>query len=342
MAKRYLLVGDPHVTPDSLDDCRALIDHICDVMCREGGVDRVVFLGDLHHTHSIVHADVLSFWLKSLRRIASLSNDGAAVCLVGNHDKSTDKNTPCHALEAYSSVALIVDCPLFIEGNVLCVPYLHDPSGLADTVRAVACSGKKPLLLCHQTFDGSVYENGFYASDGIDHSDIEASLIISGHIHKPQRFGNVWYPGSPRWRTLSDANESRCVWVVDVNNGVVTAQRPYSTDGICSAVLRSTYRDGVLIDGPDPFLATSRRWSMWHFDVHGDSFLSKGLLGQLSAIERSRVRFHETSVAVPPVRESDGVMVAFGRYLESFDSVKHHGTPVSVLRKMVWERMGYE
>src|SRR5690606_29183747 len=64
-----------------------------------------------------------------------------------------------------------------------------------------------------------MYDNGFYAPGGLDHTRVPQKRIVSGHIHTAQEFGNVWYPGTPRWENRNDANLDKGVWDVSVAGG---------------------------------------------------------------------------------------------------------------------------
>jgi DNA repair exonuclease SbcCD nuclease subunit len=93
------------------------------------------------------------------------------------------------------------------------LPYYSNPEEFVDAANKLASYGIQTLF-CHQTFQGSQFENGFYAPEGIDQNLVQVPYIVSGHIHKNQRLGKVLYPGTPKWDTLSDANETKGIWVL--------------------------------------------------------------------------------------------------------------------------------
>ena len=96
-------------------------------------------------------------------------------------------------------------------------------------------------VVCHQTFAGSDYGNGFYAKDGINPDLIPQKKIIGGHIHSGQEFGKVFYVGSPRWRTLTDANQDRAIWLIEFDGeGNLLNKTPFSTNGVCRRVFAAT------------------------------------------------------------------------------------------------------
>jgi len=117
--------------------------------------------------------------------------------------------------------------------------------------------GWKPLhlypvrCLCHQTFDGAKFSEGFYTTDGIDSSLIKTDLIISGHIHIEQRWANVYYPGTQdttpeRFLTLEQKAlevDSYAKWrIVDVGQFYVSTRGNVSTAG---SLLADRINDGL-------------------------------------------------------------------------------------------------
>src|SRR5208282_3433609 len=73
------------------------------------------------------------------------------------------------------------------------------------------------ILLCHQTFEGSQFENGFYAPEGVDQTLIPQKVVISGHIHNRQTVGKVTYIGTPRAVTANEANQDKGISILDTD-----------------------------------------------------------------------------------------------------------------------------
>jgi len=321
---RYLFVGDPHAEPTSLKDCTALARHIITLASKHKAT--VVMAGDLYHTHAIVHAMVQYYWWSFFE--SCRSNNVDVIVLKGNHDIPGIEGSKATALIAHISQCHAVLYEPVVYSGVLFCPY-------TSAEQLVKWSNDHPeckTLFCHQTFDGSVYDNGFYAGDGVDPEHILQDQVISGHIHTPQEFGKVWYPGAPRWRTLSDANVDRAVWLLDFDDqGVLQGRQPFDTGAVCRRiyVLEDTeaapldikhdprHQYNVLSKGPRSWLETRKPvfegWSRWR-GVRTDS---------------------EAAIAV---RESDGVAVAFKKFLESYQP--RYSTDKDELRQLVKERIG--
>lgn len=338
---RYLLVGDPHATVEELDDCEGLIDCIVDVFKTEDHIDAVVLLGDLHHNHAIVHVDVMAFWRRALYRL--LETVSRVIIIRGNHDAPTSGST-AHALMSYAEIpgVVVVDRPMVLDG-IAFVPYTADREAFVAACKDLDV-GKPPprTLICHQTFDGSRYENGFYAGDGIDPALVPQARVISGHIHAPQSFGKVWYPGAPRWRTVSDANTERLVYVQEFDvEGYPAVARRYPTHLWCRAIWKTTVRDGQVVDGPA--LDDSRVNPMadqWHIDLHGTAEGNKTLAADLAQRTGTHIRCFNTDTHAPKVRESEGIETAFRRWLGGYRP--RHNTPLPVLEAMAAARFAWK
>lgn len=233
---RILRVGDPHVKPSNLAESEKLMEYVYSLAPT---VDRIEILGDLFHTHAILRLEVIEFWDKWLRR---LSDAVETVVLEGNHDRSGDYNNSYSALTLFARLGKanlkIITEPTLL-GDILYVPYLHDSEKFIST-----CNGfeSAKVIVCHQTFNGSKFENGFYAPDGIDANRLSCSVIFSGHIHARQQFGKVTYPGTARWDSVSDANQIKGLSIY--THGDAITEEFFPTDTVCQPILSFQFKEG--------------------------------------------------------------------------------------------------
>lgn len=207
---KLLIVGDPHVRADDIEDCENLLTGVLKTAKSEKP-DFVLFLGDLFHNHSIVHLAVLNFWQKWFTKFKQEKIE--VIALKGNHDFGLS-NPDHHALEPFKELAIIVDKPTEI-GDHLFLPYFG-PKRMEEFYEHT--KSHYSVVFCHETFNGARYDNGFYAPDGMDQTKVNAPLIVSGHIHtfgELQALNKVIYPGSPRWMTASDANQHKAIYLFD-------------------------------------------------------------------------------------------------------------------------------
>jgi DNA repair exonuclease SbcCD nuclease subunit len=316
MPTKVLYVGDPHARPDCLDEMQRLVDYCYDIVAEEK-CQYILFTGDQYHTHSIINLAVMAFWQ---RAFSQLSSRAAVIALVGNHDKSGVTGDDNNAMMLHQYVKVIAEPELSPWGALL-VPYIHDAK---EFVRVCQAFHHLESLVCHQTFDGSKYENGFYASDGVDPNLIPQKHVISGHIHTPQEFGKVWYPGSPRWQTVADANTERAVWVVEhADDGTILNRKPYPTKDVCKAIYRFEDR-GELVDAN---LASTK--ATVYVDVFGTELYVKER--QREYEDRGwRVRTFPETNRTMKVKESDGLAVAFTKFVEAY-AAKNQTPPTRLL-----------
>ena len=239
---KILRCGDPHVQVSNLEDSTKLFKFIYDT-AKKFKVDRIELLGDLYHSHSVKRVEVENFWDRIL---LTLSDDFQVVVLLGNHDMANQKDRFSeNALTVHSRIAddnLIIVAEPIILGNIGYIGYIHDAKEFVEAANSM----KTKVLVCHQTFDGAKYENGFYAPDGIDANLLSHEQVISGHIHMQATYGKVWYPGTAKWDTASDANQSKGIWLCehDDNTDLLIEKTFISTWGVVTPIVSYQWLEG--------------------------------------------------------------------------------------------------
>jgi DNA repair exonuclease SbcCD nuclease subunit len=328
---RLLLVGDPHVTVEELSDAQGLLDGV-HALYGQLGPDYVIFMGDLHHNHAVTRVEVTDFWLRNLARFPK----DRVVLLLGNHDRPNDASSTAHALQAYAGLARVVSRVCHLGGGIYAAPYFHQKSDLVESMQQFNKSVK--FLLCHQTFDGSRYENGFFAPDGLDPRILGIGRVVSGHIHTGQVLnwedGYVHYIGSPRWRSISDANVNKCVVLWDTDDDTCQS---FDTQHWCSPIGKATLTNVNELDKV-PFVDNLK--SRLHLDLVGPKAEVEVQAKLVKAqVPRAKVRpvYTDQSNKKLKVAESEGIHNALRRYVASFKPT--HGTPTAVLHEMVVRRL---
>jgi len=319
---RLLLVGDYHADVSDLDDCKKLSDYI--IRISEEYKVPVVFMGDQYHHHGVINAEIQLFWIEFFNRFKH-----RPVALVGNHDRPGSSHSRATAMLAHVHNVTVIRQPTVID-SILYVPYYDDPE-----VFVSLCNQFPNIhtVFCHQTFNGSQYDNGIYAKEGIDPNLIPQKLIISGHIHAPQEFGKVWYIGSPRWRTLSDANTERAIWLVDFNtDGLIANKVSFDTGDVCRKIYKLEERE----DGTELLPMYLDPKHEWRIDLYGSSKYLEERSRTLKAMG-VKVRTFRTELEQPKVKESEGIKVAFDKWVESYQG--QFGTDKAVLRDMINKRI---
>lgn len=252
---KVLRVGDPHAKVNNLAEMRKLIEYVL-ATARLNEVDRIELLGDLFHTHAVLRLEVQEFWAWAL---FALSSEFETVVLVGNHDQSGDYSSTFSALSLFRKFGdknlIIVEEPLQL-GVFGYVPYTHGHDTFISSARNLGLSGVR-VLVCHQTIQGSKYESGFYAQDGVPTGEWSKKFlhVISGHIHSEQRFENIIYPGTARWDSVTDTNMRKGIWIFDhEEDGTIRESSFFSTEHVCSPLREVSYNEG----DPEPTIPEGR------------------------------------------------------------------------------------
>ena len=319
---KYLLVGDVHATANDLDDCRALMDLV--VETAKDNEAKIIFLGDLYDTHGIISSEVLKFWHDTFARLAILSIP--SVSLVGNHDKVMSGNSGAHSLISHVKDTLVVDKGMIIDG-IAFVPYVHDKEEFVKTCNSL----DSDTLICHQSFEGAQFENGFFDPTGVDQALIKQKKVIAGHIHKPAILEKVRYIGSPRWRTKSDANIDKEIVLVDLDDPLATEWQ-YPTSTVCRKVHAFEDRKES-----QPDFTNVKPKDRVYVDIYGDEAYIKTRKEELSQSGYRIRTFKDQSTSVSTIKESDGIGKAFNKWINIFKP--KNGTPTDILKKIIQERV---
>lgn len=244
---KHLYIGDPHIQVKNLDESNKLMLFIHQTILSQKP-SRVVILGDLLHTHSLIRAEVLDFWDHWLD---TLSDSAELIVLVGNHDQVGDFNSDINSLQVFNRIEKdtlqIVQEPL-LSGPFAYVSYHHDQKEFVEASNDLANKGAK-VLVCHQTFHGAKFDNGMFAPDGIDPTSLQFDQIICGHIHTTAEFGNVFLPGTPKWDSASDANKEKGIWMIDHDEttGAILNKTFISTSHVCTPIVSLSWKEGETI-----------------------------------------------------------------------------------------------
>lgn len=247
---KYLFVGDPHVTANNIEDSEKLIT-FCEQICDSRNIKHIIFLGDLFDTHGVVRLEVLTFWQKSIKRL--LENYTVTI-IVGNHDMilGQGKHSGVHSLKVFKDMHKsnlnIVDEPALVDG-IGFIPYTHNEIEFMKKADFLHEKGATELLICHQTFQGCSYENGFYAEDGFDVNRVPQKNIISGHIHKTQTIGKCFYPGTPKWDKSSDSGQPKGIWIIDLKD---LSKEFISTEKVVTPMYTISIKEGNEIPELNP------------------------------------------------------------------------------------------
>lgn len=231
-----LRVGDPHITVRNLDEAKKLLNFVF-IQATTHKVDRIEFLGDLFHNHAVIRVEVLDFWQKTLKDLAYYQ----VTMLVGNHDQpgSKEKEQEMNALKVLENVGnQVVDFPTIID-SIAYIPYMSDHAAFLKAAQDLYDKGATKLLVAHQNFTVPLY------SDMIDPELVPQEAIITGHIHEQRQVGKVFQVGTPKWDTMTDANEEKGIWIYEHNeDGSVKSKLFISTKHVVTPIVKHTLNEG--------------------------------------------------------------------------------------------------
>jgi len=237
---KSLIVGDMHIQPNNLKESENIFDFILKT-AKKHKIKNIKFLGDMFHTHGIIRVECLYFLNEQFKKIPK---DVTIDAIIGNHDKilGQSEHAGKHSLREfvgkYPNIKIIDEVAEY--DNLTYIPYIHNETEFMEVIN----NSQNNTVICHQTFNGANYENGFYAKDGFDITKIKPEIkhVISGHIHSSQEFDRIWYTGNPRWITNAEANQEKGIWIVDMEN---PKDREFiSVRGVAIAINKHIIREG--------------------------------------------------------------------------------------------------
>jgi len=203
---KVLFIGDIHLKISNMAVAKTFLEWIYSVQL-EFEPDIVINLGDTFDTHAVVRSELLGEFKK---HIELATQHCEYIYVLGNHDYFKPNDNTYHALQVFSGHyknLTVVDSIVDREDlGITFVPYQPKESKFPTKTL--------PICIAHQTFVGCDF-GGYKPEYGIDPDKISADIIISGHIHKKQSFGKVFYPGTPYSQNLKDINQVKGVHIFD-------------------------------------------------------------------------------------------------------------------------------
>lgn len=308
-----------------MDQCLKLFDFINKTI-NEQKPDYVCFLGDQFDNHGVVHLQVVAAFIAFIKQLRCPS-----IVLVGNHDRSNDFNQIFHGMEFLSGIE---NCTVvhshIVKDDVLFVSYKHNPQKLID----LANEFNTKTLVCHASFNGGKYDNGFYIKDGIELTQVPQKIIISGHIHAAQVFGKITYVGSSRWININDVNAEKRFLLVDHDEDMYESIPIIGVPSI--KVYQITNEEELKIGLSQDFLNNNIC-----FDVVGNTVFIDLVKEKVSKLDnKPRIRPFPTQVKQVKVKESLGIKEAFKSFL--LDYVVKFDSKIEDLEDLAAKRINWD
>jgi DNA repair exonuclease SbcCD nuclease subunit len=204
---RILLIGDSHLKISKFNACVKFLDEVRRVVV-ETKPDMVVNLGDTFNDHAVLRSELMSVFRMHILHIVKML-DIPYYYILGNHDQYQPKDNKYHALETFKDIVgfHVIDRVTKV-GNITMVPYIAEIEKFPTETQEIC--------FAHQTFIGADY--GYHRPDiGVNADNVSAKIIISGHIHKKQSFGKVFYVGSAFSQDANDIDQLKGLHIFDTS-----------------------------------------------------------------------------------------------------------------------------
>ena len=242
--EKTLFVGDLHATNANLDDTSIILDLVQKTLMEDKSINRIIFLGDIFHNHSVVKQEISHYLKRRLINMHSNVPNVKIYLMAGNHDGTSPHSVKENAvrlifegLEAFNIIVVDQIESGYVSGPFFMVPFIGDNEQFIKTCQA----NTDKILVCHQTVEGACYENRSLAPGGVKQELIPQHKIISGHIHLQQSVGKVYYPGTPRALTSAEYNEDKGIHVYDPE---IDLWIRHSTNGLVKCFIRYDIEQG--------------------------------------------------------------------------------------------------
>lgn len=225
---KYLVFSDLHFFRGReylVDTCKWIADQIYHYK-----PERVVFCGDLNHSHNSIETDTLHLMANAISVVASAARSVTKeplVALSGNHD-TTLRSTAKNIIEAVGMLSPDINPITFAwsDGNASYAPY--PPAGEKfDGYLAKLHSFHNELIFGHLELAEIAYSPASPVET--DHPfplPIQTKYVVNGHYHHPQRkmVGkvDVTIIGAPCYHSYSDClvDTPRGILLLDHQPGV--------------------------------------------------------------------------------------------------------------------------
>ena len=186
------------------NDCEEFVDWFIATAKKEN-CETCFFLGDWHHHRSTINLHTLAY---SIRLLEKLNNAFTQVFVIpGNHDLYYREKRDVHSVEwatHLSNVTVINDW--FSQGDVIIAPWLVD-----EEHKKLAKMKAKYLFGHFELPNFRLNANVLMPDTGEINDDTVSGFdrVFTGHFHKRQARGNIWYIGNAFPHDYSDAGDSQ-------------------------------------------------------------------------------------------------------------------------------------
>lgn len=176
------------------EDCGKFVDWVIK-RAKEEKADHIIFLGDWNHQRNSLRVDTLAFSRSGLKKLNECGIP--VIMIVGNHDLYYKDSRDVSSIDVYGFDNITVYDSITKIGNVVFCPWLvgkekKDIKDVVDGADYVFGHFELPAFLMNAMIEYKGHE-GQICYDDFDNVKYWA---FSGHFHKRQSKGKVFYMGN--------------------------------------------------------------------------------------------------------------------------------------------------
>ena len=205
-----------------LEDGLNILSQIRDVQ-QQYHIPVIWFLGDWFEFKDRIPNHVLIEFGISFNNIADQSE--MIYSLLGNHDFQW-KEYPTIKLFDKENVK-IIDKPSVIVDNKMivgCLPYRRKWKDFEEDWKTLHQSKALDIVIMHQDIPGVSYDSGFVSQGSFNLPTLPGVIYLAGHIHTPQKLGQIQFLGSPYPDEFGSNEGERFIWLLESSTKEI---RPY-------------------------------------------------------------------------------------------------------------------
>ena len=181
-------------------DCEDFVIWFCE-QAKEAGAETCIFLGDWHHNRNTTDVSTMNYTVSNLER---LNNTFEKVYfLVGNHDLFYKDKREINSIEymrLFPNIIPIVEP--YTEGNVTILPWLvGEEWKKVPSIQSRYVFGHFELPLFYMNAMVQMPDHGTLQGNHF----VNQEYVFSGHFHKRQQKGNIFYMGNAFPHNYADA-----------------------------------------------------------------------------------------------------------------------------------------
>lgn len=180
------------------------------------GINDIIIPGDVFHNRNEISVNTLNI----AKEFFSILKDFRIFISTGNHDCYYKDRSDVNSISMFGgwdNIIVIDKKPLIINSNNKTISLIPWGTELKDIPESNICFGHFEIKSFHMN-SYKVCDHGFESLSLLDKSP----FVLSGHFHKREMRkydkGNILYVGSPYQQNFGDVDDSRGVYILDIDS----------------------------------------------------------------------------------------------------------------------------